>query len=163
MPFQWLQMRITEEKERRAREKRILDRLPDALVELYDSIRSCLESYNKAFGPQASEAELLSGKVRVIAREEREGKWQQYGKVEVSALPSIPGFQVDQGGDPLLIEIGILPGNKLVVPRPRGGSVPRTGGPVPPHSGSRAVPQAQGIAATSTPCTSPNRPRYRRS
>ncbi len=113
MPFQWLQMRITEEKERRAREKRILDRLPDALVELYDSIRSCLESYNKAFGPQASEAELLSGKVRVIAREEREGKWQQYGKVEVSALPSIPGFQVDQGGDPLLIELGILPGNKL--------------------------------------------------
>jgi hypothetical protein len=113
MPFQWLQMRITEEKERRAREKRILDRLPDALVELYDSIRSCLESYNKAFGPQASEAELLSGKVRVIAREEREGKWQQCGKVEVSALPSIPGFQIDQAGDPLLIEIGILPGNKL--------------------------------------------------
>ena len=113
MPFQWLQMRITEEKDRRAREKRILDRLPDALVELYDSLRSCLETYNKAFGPQASEAELLSGKVRVVAREEREGKWQQYGKVEVSALPSIPGFQIDQGGEPLLIEIGILPGNKL--------------------------------------------------
>jgi hypothetical protein len=113
MSFQWLQMRITEEKERRAREKRILDRLPDALVELYEAIRSCLESYNTAFGAHASEAELLSGKVVAVAREERDGKWQQCGKVEVSAVPAIPGFQIDHGGEPLVIEIGILPGNKL--------------------------------------------------
>ena len=35
MSFQWLQMRITEEKDRRAREAQILERLPRALDELH--------------------------------------------------------------------------------------------------------------------------------
>ncbi len=113
MSFQWLQMRITEEKDRRAREQRILERLPDALVELYEGIRSCLESYNGAFGAHASEAELLSGKLRVVAFEELDGKWRECGKVEVSLLASLPGFQIDRGDEPLLIEMGVLPGGKL--------------------------------------------------
>ncbi len=113
MSFQWLQMRISEERDRRTREQRILERLPDALLELYETIRSCLETYNDAFGPQASETELLSGMVRVVTREERDGRWQLAGKVEVRVISQLPGFQVDRGGDPSLIEIGLLPGNKV--------------------------------------------------
>jgi hypothetical protein len=113
MSFQWLQMRITEEKERRTRERQILDRLPDALVELYEDVRACLESYNSAFGAQASEAELLAGKLLVVAYEELDGKCHQCGKVEVSLVPSLPGFQIDRGDEPLLIEMGVLPGGKL--------------------------------------------------
>ena len=113
MSFQWLQMRISEERDRRSREQRILERLPDALLELYDTVRLCLDSYNEAFGPQASEAELLSGMVRVVTREEHDGRWQQVGKVEVRVMQQLPGFQIDRGGEPQLIEIGILPGNKV--------------------------------------------------
>src|ERR1700682_3962854 len=43
MSFQWLQMRIQEEKERRQREANILERLPRALEELHRSLIVCVE------------------------------------------------------------------------------------------------------------------------
>jgi hypothetical protein len=113
MTFQWLQLRISEERDRRTREQRINERLPDALLELYEAVRSCIESYNAEFGSQASEAELVSGKVLVVSREPRDGKWQQCGKVEVTTVMDLPGFQVDRGGEPYLVEISVLPTGKL--------------------------------------------------
>ena len=47
--FQWLQLRITEEKERRDREAQILARLPGAVDELRDSLAICVEDYTAAF------------------------------------------------------------------------------------------------------------------
>jgi hypothetical protein len=113
MSFQWLQLRISEERDRRAREQRINERLPDALLELYEAVRSCVEGYNGEFGAQASEAELVSGKVVVVAREQRDGNWQQCGKVEITILVELPGFQIDRGGEPFLVEVAVLPTGKL--------------------------------------------------
>ena len=49
MSFQWLEMRIGEERDRRAREKQILDRLPGAMDELEESVKACLDGYTAAF------------------------------------------------------------------------------------------------------------------
>ncbi len=113
MSFQWLQLRISEERDRRAREQRINERLPDALLELYEAVRSCVEEYNGEFGAQASEAELVSGKVAVVVREQRDGKWQPCRTVEITILTDLPGFQVERGSGPYLVEIGVLPTGKL--------------------------------------------------
>jgi hypothetical protein len=44
------------------------------------------------------------------ARSERS---RQCAKVEVSIIPSLPGFRIERGGEPLMIEVGLLPGDKL--------------------------------------------------
>ena len=113
MSFQWLQMRITEEKERRTREAQILERLPRALEELYKCLAECIENYVRAFGMQSADATLLPSKIRVVVREEREGKWQPRAKVEITAVPTLPGFQIDREAGPLVIEVGMLPGDRI--------------------------------------------------
>ena len=115
MAFQWLTMRISEEKDRRKRETATLNRLPDALAEVHGALLKCIESFQSAFGPEAADIHLQSTKIRVIAREEVEGRWQQAGRVEVLMVPALPGFQIDNGtgGEPLLIDVGLLPGDKL--------------------------------------------------
>lgn len=115
MPFQWLQMRITEESDRRQREATVLERLPGALEEVHQALTECVETYRQAFGRESAEILLQSGRIRITVRGEKDGRWQQGGRVELVTMPSIPGFQVDRGtaGEPLIIEVGVLPGGKL--------------------------------------------------
>ena len=115
MSFQWLEMRITEENERRQRESAILARLPAALEEVHDALALCIESYRTAFGRESAELRLQPGMIELSVREQRDGQWRQVGRVEVVSAIAIPGFQVDRGtgGDALIVEVGILPGDKL--------------------------------------------------
>jgi hypothetical protein len=104
MSFQWLQMRISEEKDRAERENNILNRLPSALDELRTALASCVETYNQAFGDGRATLETAGGAIHVTAGEAR---------VRACLDPLLPGFQVDQGSDRLAIEVGILPGGNL--------------------------------------------------
>jgi hypothetical protein len=104
MSFQWLQIRITEEKERRERERAILDRLPRALEELRASLAICVDAYNEAFGADSASLVLEKGTMHMVAGG---------GKIEIVTDISLPGFRVERGSDPLLIQVGILPGEKL--------------------------------------------------
>jgi hypothetical protein len=111
--FHWLAMRITEEKERRHRESMIHDRLPLAIDELANSLASCLNSYNAAFGAGSIEMEQQPRRLRIVVREPQNGKWHERSRIEILSVPAIPGFQIDRAGSPLEIEIGILPGDKI--------------------------------------------------
>jgi hypothetical protein len=114
MPFQWLQMRISEEQDRRKREAATLAMLPEALEDLNRQLTECVAAYAEAFGRPAAEIAFYSGKIRVTAREQRDGNWEPAAKVEITAVEKLPGFQVDKGsGEPMNIEVGLLPGNKL--------------------------------------------------
>jgi len=113
MSFQWFQSRVQEEQERREREAEILTRLPVALEEVYRNLAQCVEAYAAAFGPESADIHLQASKIRITIREEQEGKWQQRAKVEMTAVASLPGFRIDRGGEPLMIEVGLLPGEKL--------------------------------------------------
>lgn len=104
MPFQWLQMRISEENDRRRRERATLDRLPSALDEVRQELQSCVETYCKAFGEELATLGGTAQKIRVTT---------PAGKVEVALDSTIPGLQVNREGAPLIIEIGLLPGDKL--------------------------------------------------
>jgi hypothetical protein len=113
MAFQWLTMRVQEEKDRRDREKTALERLPAALQELHVHLLSCVQGYTEAFGAETAEAVLLPTRIKIVSREEREGKWQPAGKVEVVAVADIPGFRVERGEYSMAIEVGVLPSQKL--------------------------------------------------
>ena len=113
MSFQWLQMRIQEETERREREANILERLPRALEELHRTLSICVEDYTRAFGPESADIVLLPSKIIVSVRELRDGKWVVASKVDVLTIASLPGFQIDRGETSLAIEIGLLPEDKL--------------------------------------------------
>jgi hypothetical protein len=114
MSFQWLNMRISEEQDRQHRESEILERLPRALAEVHAGLTACVESYTAAFGPDSAELETHPNGIRIIVRELRDGKSEQRAAVDVQIVPTLPGFQVDRGaGEPLLIEVGVLPGDRL--------------------------------------------------
>jgi hypothetical protein len=114
MAFQWLKMRIGEEQDRRQREEKTLAMLPDAFHDLNAQLRECIEEYKEAFSPEAAEIHFYASKIRITVREQKSGKWEPAAKVEVSSVPSLPGFKVDRGeADPLMIDIGLLPGDKL--------------------------------------------------
>lgn len=105
MTFQWLQMRISEENDRRRREKNTLERLPKALEEVRTNIESCVTAYCAAFGQDAARATGDSKVIRISTADQR---------VEVSLDPLIPGFQIHRAGaDSLIVEVGLLPGDKL--------------------------------------------------
>jgi hypothetical protein len=104
MSFQWLQMRITEEKERRDRERLILERLPRALDELRASLALCVDAYNEAFGADSASIAAEPEALHIVAGG---------GKIEIAPDVSLPGFRVERGSDRLLIQVGMLPGNKL--------------------------------------------------
>src|SRR5262245_33808312 len=113
MSFQWLQMRISEERDRRDREAVITERLPRAVQELYMNLRVCVESYTQAFGTQSADVMIDGTKIRVVVREEPDGRWQPRGKIEINGVPTLPGFSVEwPNKEPLMIEIGMLPGDK---------------------------------------------------
>ena len=113
--FQWLETRISEERERRQKETAILARLPGALEELYRQLAECAKAYDEAFGPDdVAEVSFHSGRIRISARERINGRWEAIAKIEIVAAPSLPGFRIERGeDDPLLIEVGLLPGDKL--------------------------------------------------
>ncbi len=114
MSSQWLEMRIQEEQERRQREARTLERLPGALEELYRELADCVASYTKAFGTPAAEIEKQGAGIHIAVRDENEGGWQVRSEVSVRAVPALPGFSIDRGGQPPLeIQVGLLPGDKI--------------------------------------------------
>lgn len=114
MSFQWLEMRIAEEQDRRKREVEILERLPRALEELHGALSGCIESYTSTFGAEGAEMTPQASKILISIREEQDGKWEQRAKVVVSTIASVPGFQIERGGEtPLIIEVGMLPGDKV--------------------------------------------------
>jgi hypothetical protein len=111
--FQWLHMRIQEEKERRDREAMILDRLPRAAAELHRSLSACVESYNTAFGLESVGMESQAPRTSIVVRETPGAQGRERAKIEILIAPAIPGFQIDRGGSPLVVEVGMLPGDKL--------------------------------------------------
>jgi len=102
MSFQWLQMRITEENERRERERQTLERLPGVMDEVHQAIAECVKDYAEAFGKESIEV-----------RELKEGKWEKSAKVEISTLTKPPSLHIDRNGDALDIELGLLPGDRV--------------------------------------------------
>ena len=113
MIFQWLQMRLSEEKDRRTREAQINERLPKAVEEMRLALTGCVDAYCEAFGAESAEVQSSLGRLRVVVREQQAGKWQQRGKVEVTTVPDLPGLHIDRNGQPLTIEVGLLPGERL--------------------------------------------------
>ena len=113
MSFQWLEMRIAEEQDRRARQAEILERLPRALEELYRGLAACVDDYTQAFGGEAAQVYLDSSKIRVVIREDTGGDWQEAASVEIASVPSLPGFQIERGSKQYIVEVGLLPGEKV--------------------------------------------------
>jgi len=114
MSFQWLEMRIQEERDRRQKEAQTLERLPAALEDVYRELTGCIETYAAVFGPESAEIEMHGPRVRITVRDEEGGKWLVRSKLEVTIVPALPGFRIDRGeGEPLTILVGILPGDKL--------------------------------------------------
>ncbi|MGA2039046.1 MAG: hypothetical protein ABSH42_07205 [Bryobacteraceae bacterium] len=113
MNLQWLQMRIGEEQERRQREDNIRKRMPSALEELYGSLTECLESYKQAFGARAAVMHFVSGRMRIEIREEVESRWVTRAEIVIANDLTIPGFRIERGAEPYLIEVGVLAGDKL--------------------------------------------------
>jgi hypothetical protein len=113
MGFQWLQLRIQEERERRQREAQILQSLPRTLEEVHQALVDCVKTYTEAFGPESANIALLPAKIRVTLLEQRDGRWQTSSKVEVGIVLSVPGLQIDRGDVSMVIEVGLLPGEKV--------------------------------------------------
>ena len=112
MGFQWLEMRISEEAERRHKEAQTLERLPRVLNELGEALAGCLNSYKASFGDESAEMVVHRDRIHIAVRESQEGKWQQSAKVDISIVASVPGIQIESGSEPLIVEIGMLPGDK---------------------------------------------------
>lgn len=113
MSFQWLQMRIQEERDRREREALILENLPRTLEEVHRDLLGCVENYTSAFGPESADVVLLPTKIKVTVRDRRDGRWQTASNVEIGIVPAIPGLQIDRGEVSTVVEVGLLPGNKI--------------------------------------------------
>jgi hypothetical protein len=113
MTYQWLNMRITEESERREREATILEKLPLAMEELQAAMKSCVDAYAETFGPDAAQLQASAQGLRVVVREEQNGRWEQRSKVDITVAPALPGFRVERGSVPLEIVVGLLPGDML--------------------------------------------------
>ena len=114
MSFQWLDMRIAEEKERREREAMVQERLPRALDDLRSNLRLCVEAYCAAFGDESAEIGTDGACIGVTVRRKGSGQWQESARVRVQAVPELPGFRVESGAEPFQIEVGTLPGDKLL-------------------------------------------------
>jgi hypothetical protein len=113
MAFQWLQMRIQEERERRELQAKHLARLPAALQEIHDHLAECLQSYTENFGANSADIVMFPNRIKITVREERDGKWQALAKVEVICVPEMPGFRIERGESSMAVEFGLLPSDKL--------------------------------------------------
>jgi hypothetical protein len=106
MPFQWLEMRIGEERDRRQREADLLAKLGPALSELQRALADCLKAYTDAFGEEAATLRREGGGLTVRVSDPP-------GQLRVVTDSKLPGFQVEREGSTLAIEIGLLPGDRL--------------------------------------------------
>jgi hypothetical protein len=113
MPFQWLQMRISEENDRRKKEEETLERLPRVMDEVHAAVAECVADYAEAFGKESIELSYFLHKVRVTVRDKKEGKWEKVAKVEISTITKPPSLHIDRNGDVIDIEVGVLPGDKI--------------------------------------------------
>ena len=114
MSAQWLEMRIQEEQERRRKEAKTQEMLPQAMEELHQQLSECIASYKQAFGPESADLSNLVSKLRITVREQQGGKWQPRGTVDVILVSIPPAFKVERGeGEPLLIELGLLPSDRF--------------------------------------------------
>ena len=104
MSFQWLTMRIGEEKDRRAREAQILEMLPGAIADLQRQLSACIDAFTTAFGQGAARIEKTDGGLEIAA---------DTARVEVIVDPELPGFHVRQAESDLAVQVGVLPGGKL--------------------------------------------------
>ncbi len=107
MSFQWLTMRISEEKDRRERENAVLARLEEAFIELRSHLAECVEAYNQAFAGAPARLEDVPGPVRTIRISANDEK------VEMSMDHTVPGFQIDQSSGRTPIVTGVLPGGNM--------------------------------------------------
>lgn len=104
MSFQWLTLRIGEERDRRAREAQILGMLPGAIDDLQAQLSTCVDAFNAAFGPATARLERTERGLSVAG----EGQ-----PVEIVLDVELPGFQVQREGAPLAVQVGVLPGDRL--------------------------------------------------
>ena len=111
---QWLEMRIQEEQERRRKEAKLQELLPQAMEELHQQLSACIARYRETFGQESAEISNLVSKLRVTVREEQGGKWQPRGKVDIGLVSLPASFKVDRGeGEPVIIELGLLSGERF--------------------------------------------------
>jgi hypothetical protein len=103
MSFQWLHMRIQEEKDRRKREALTFERLPSALAELHEVLKEGITAYTDAFVSDVVEMSLGSS-IRIVT---------PGVQVEVKIAPDIPGFRIERGNHSEDVEVGLLPSNNL--------------------------------------------------
>jgi hypothetical protein len=113
MSFQWLHLRIQEEKDRRERETLTLERLPVALEELHGILKQGVNAYVEAFGADTVDIVLLPSRIKVTARDPHDQRAQPIAKVELIIAPEIPGFRLERGDRSVDIEVGILGSNNL--------------------------------------------------
>jgi len=113
MNVQWLQMRISEEQDRRVRENNLHKRLPSALEELHESLTECLQVYTEAFGPRSASIHFITGRMRIEVRDEVDGRWVTRSEIIIANDVKIPGFRIERAGEPYLIEVGVLAGDKI--------------------------------------------------
>ena len=113
MAFQWLELRIAEEKDRLRREVEIQEHMPLALDQVRRSLAICVQDYTEAFGSESAEIDGGDSTIQIQVREKQKEGWQPAGAVTITADAALPGLQVDRGGERLEIEIGLLPGDKL--------------------------------------------------
>jgi hypothetical protein len=113
--FQWLGVRISEERERRRREAEIQERLPDALTDLHDALKLCVDSYCEAFGQGAAQISFPFSKIRVTIGESKQGGpgAPAAQQVEITIDAKLPGFTVRQAGKTMEIHVAILSGGKV--------------------------------------------------
>jgi hypothetical protein len=104
MSFQWLHMRIQEEKDRRKREAISYERLPLALEELHEVLKQGIAAYMDAFGSDVVEMSLLASGIRIVTPSVQ---------VDVAVEQEIPGFRIVRGDQSLAVEVGLLPSNNL--------------------------------------------------
>ncbi|HUB79832.1 MAG TPA: hypothetical protein VMB03_13590 [Bryobacteraceae bacterium] len=113
MPYQWLEMRITEESDRRRKEADTLERLPRVMDEVHHAIAGCVEAYAAAFGKESIELSYFLRKLRITLREQKEGKWEKSGKIEITTIPKPPSIHIDRNGDVFDIAVGLLSEDKI--------------------------------------------------
>jgi hypothetical protein len=114
MSPQWLESRIQEEQDRRRKEAKIQELLPQAMEELHQRLSACLARYKAAFGEEAADISNLVSKLRVTIRDEQGGKWQPREKIDISLVSLPPAFKVQRGeAEPMLIELGLLSGDRF--------------------------------------------------
>ena len=109
MSPQWLEMRIQEEQDRRRKEAKLQELLPQAMEELHGQLATCVARYKEAFGPESAEISNLVSKLRVTVRDEQGGKWQPRGKIDITLVSAPPSFKIEAGeSEPLIIDLGLL-------------------------------------------------------